>query len=74
MKEARRGSRTIVVQDREYSWFRGKSSTEIRNLETNKAVVVANGDLEEVLEDSPDAFCAVIKPSHVRDYILRSQL
>jgi hypothetical protein len=43
----RKGSRSIVVDGQEYSWYRGSMATEIRNLATNKAVHVLNSSLEK---------------------------
>ena len=47
--EKRKGSRLITVGNREYSWFRGKTATEIRNLATKKKVIVNNDELSQTV-------------------------
>lgn len=46
MIEKRKGSRLISVNGIDFAWYRGKSSTEIRHLETNKAIYVNNSEVE----------------------------
>ncbi len=50
MSKKRKGSRLITVNGTAYSWFRGKSNTEVKNLETGKAMVVPNQELEMLVE------------------------
>ena len=90
MIQKRKGSRLINVNGVDYSWLRGKSVTEIRNLETNKAKHVPNAELEkniEILElcdccDEPTYIDGklvtypglVTTPSTIRDFIVSTQL
>jgi hypothetical protein len=81
MKKPRKGSRTLIVQGVEYSWFKGRKVTEIRNLVTNKAVHVPNRELEQKFVDTcpcyheeGDGYCwwnerQVVLPEAIRNYI-----
>jgi hypothetical protein len=81
MKTARKGSRTVTVNGTDYSWYRGRSNTEIRNLETNKAEVVENIKIETMLETSCDCCgepdggeTGVTMPANVRHYIMANPI
>jgi len=50
MVQKRKGSRLITVNNVDYSWFRGKSVTEIRNLETRKTKRVSNEHLDKPVD------------------------
>lgn len=77
MKSARKGSRTITVEGTDYSWFRGRSNTEIRNLTTNKATIVENAKLEVICDTvcdccgEPDGGeIGVAMPASIRRHII----
>jgi hypothetical protein len=87
MKTIRKGARPITVQGREYSWLRGRTVTEIRNLETNKAVHVEHAKLEQIVAITPACDCCgeniynepdietpVVMPKAVRHYIMANAL
>jgi hypothetical protein len=79
----RKGSRSIVVDNQEYSWYRGKVSTEIRNLATNKAVLIHNQNLERKIiidqcvcgpECCPVEYGEATTPSAIAEWIQNNNL
>jgi len=86
MTQKRKGSRTINVNGVEYSWFRGKSVTEIRNLETRKTKRIPNEQLDKSVDIVVHCDCCnepvyhdgilvthpgvSTTPSAIREYIL----
>ena len=54
---SRKGARKLTVNNISYSWFVGKKSTEIRNLETNKKIICDNESLYEKIDVTPVCPC-----------------
>lgn len=89
MTQKRKGSRLITVNGTKYSWFRGKTVTEVRNLDTRKTERVPNETLDKTVNVVVMCECceepvyhdgvlvtvpkASLTPSRVRDFIVSTR-